>query len=330
MDFDMSTTSFQIAQGSKATQWFAIGFTAFLLTIPIAIALFVMPHGPVTFRIEEGGLTITGDSYGRSFTNAELNKSAVRAVNLNLDQEFKLVRRTNGLGLPGYRSGWFDTKSEGKVLVFATDLSKIVCIPTTLGYSILISPEDPYEFITALGKTSGGPDEHLLVTEGNAGNGYPPGVAPFFAFILILPTVIALLILWICMRSRKIVFEFDVDTFRIKGDFYGRSIPRESLMAAEARMINLKQGTDRINLIRVNGIGMPGYIAGWCRSVNLKTKYLVFITEPTRVVSIPTSLGYSLLLSPAAPESFLQALRIAPEIASRFVFNMLSIPLFAR
>ncbi len=42
--------------------------------------------------------------------------------------------------------------------------------------------------------------------------------------------------------------------------------------------------------------------------MGVKGSLLLFVSDRTRVVRIPTTLGYTLYLSPAAPESFLKAI----------------------
>ena len=59
---------------------------------------------------------------------------------------------------------------------------------------------------------------------------------------------------------------------------------------------------------RTNGVGLPGYSAGWFKLSNGQ-KALAFLTDRTRVVYLPTRAGYVLLLSVASPQEFLRALR---------------------
>lgn len=55
-----------------------------------------------------------------------------------------------GTGLPGYQSGWFRLANGERALLYLTDRSKAVHVPTTLGYSLLLSPDDPDAFLSAL------------------------------------------------------------------------------------------------------------------------------------------------------------------------------------
>jgi Bacterial PH domain len=107
------------------------------------------------------------------------------------------------------------------------------------------------------------------------------------------------------------VFEVTDDALRIRGDLFGREIPRGLLRLDEVRVVDLKAGPDRMTLFRTMGVGLPGYLSGWARASHHKEKYLVFLTDRSRVVRIPTSAGYTLLLTPAAPDSFLAALGVA-------------------
>jgi hypothetical protein len=59
--------------------------------------------------------------------------------------------------------------------------------------------------------------------------------------------------------------------------------------------------------VRTLGTGLPGYKAGWFRLGNGE-KALVYLTDLERAVYVPTRAGYSLLLSPADPQAFLNAL----------------------
>ena len=55
-----------------------------------------------------------------------------------------------GGAFPGYQSGWFRLAKGEKALLYLTDKRKAVYIPTSEGYSVLISPEHPDRFIAAL------------------------------------------------------------------------------------------------------------------------------------------------------------------------------------
>ncbi len=71
--------------------------------------------------------------------------------------------------------------------------------------------------------------------------------------------------------------------------------------------MDLKQQREYAARWKTNGIGMPGYQAGWFR-LRKKEKALLFVTNPRQVIYLPTGKGYSVLFSPEKPQECLQAL----------------------
>jgi hypothetical protein len=302
----MTPARFQIARGSKSTGWFALALAAMLLILPTGIALFALPHGPVTFRASGEGLRIEGDPYGRFLKKDQLKLSEARAIDFAASPEFTPTGRTNGTGLPGYQSGWFNTQGAGNALVFLADRSHAVVIPTTLGYSLIFSPESPMMLIADLNKPIGEFDPQPLATDDP--DGVPPGLWTIWVVLFAVPLPLALLLPVIAFLSRRVVFEVTPEALRIRGSFFGRSIPTARLRLDEVRIVDLTRDPDRLTLIRTGGVGLPGYLAGWCRAFRHEGRFLIFLTDRTRAVRIPTTDGYTLLISPAAPELFLEAL----------------------
>jgi hypothetical protein len=74
----------------------------------------------------------------------------VRAVNLNLDKTYAPKWKTNGSNLPGFSAGWFKLQDNEKALLFVTDRSSVVYIPTTDNYSILLSVRNAAEMVESL------------------------------------------------------------------------------------------------------------------------------------------------------------------------------------
>ena len=302
------TVRFQIAAGSRAAPRVATAILLVLLAIPAAIALFWLPRGPVAFEASMNGLRIAGDPYGRSFRHEELKLDKARLLDLAAEPDFAPTRRTDGIGLPHYQSGWFDTRGAGKALVFVSDWSRALVIPTTLGYTLILGPENPTHLLDYLKLQNIWPIPVPLGTGDPSGDGTPPGLWPLLAALFGIPMLIAVPLAALGFATRRVVFELSPDALRVRGDLFGRRIPRASLRLDEARPVDLADGPGRLTLIRTFGLGLPGYLSGWCRAFRHEGKFLVFLTERTRVVRIPTTEGYTLLLSPAAPESFLRAL----------------------
>lgn len=138
----------------------------------------------------------------------------------------------------------------------------------------------------------------------------PPGARPLWVLIplsIVLLVVVGGLAVSL-VGSRTTHFDITASDLRIRGDWYARTIPLEALRTAEARRVDFDADPDLRPRWRTWGTGLPGYQAGWFRLAN-NTKALVYLTDRSRAVYIPTAEGYDLLLSPAEPEAFLVALK---------------------
>lgn len=134
------------------------------------------------------------------------------------------------------------------------------------------------------------------------------GLAVWVSVILVAILVVLIALFgWIIYSARNTAVHVEPEGLRISGTLYGRRIPLASLRLGEARQLNLGRDTDHQLKWRTNGIGLPGYKAGWFRLKNGE-KALAFITDPHRVLYIPTDDGYSLLLSAQEPARILQSL----------------------
>ncbi len=137
---------------------------------------------------------------------------------------------------------------------------------------------------------------------------YPAGAGPVLMLVPLAVILVGLVVLfgWLVQSSRHMWFEVTGDGLRIGGAMYGRSIPRSQLRAAEARVIDLKRERAFAPTMRTNGAGLPGFLAGWVRLRNGE-KALAFITQPV-VVYVPTTQGYSVLMSARDPEGLRRSL----------------------
>jgi Bacterial PH domain len=95
------------------------------------------------FELSAAGLELHGDLYGRTIPRGSIVGADVRIVDLEREAALKPTRRTWGTAIPGYRAGWFRLAGGQKALLYVTDLSRVVYVPTTLGYVVLLSPSDP-------------------------------------------------------------------------------------------------------------------------------------------------------------------------------------------
>lgn len=126
--------------------------------------------------------------------------------------------------------------------------------------------------------------------------------------ICIILVIIFAALAYTAYSARNSRVEVSADSLRIVGDFWGRSIDFASLQLDKAAIIGLDSSSNYAPRRRTFGTAVPGYASGWFRLHNGE-KALAYLTNRDSVVYIPTSLGYSLLLSADRPEQLLDALR---------------------
>lgn len=108
------------------------------------------------FTVSSDGLRLQGDLYGRLIPLKSLKLDEAVVTNLHTDTAHQPTRRTMGSGLPGYAAGWFKLRNGTKALLYVTDRTRVARIPTTEGYEVMLSVNDPAALIAAL-KQQGAP-----------------------------------------------------------------------------------------------------------------------------------------------------------------------------
>jgi len=145
------TETFPIIPAHTKALWSLFAIVTPLL-IAVIIALFVTARGSIgaRFDVSPAGLQLRGDLYGRFIPRADLRTDAARIVDLPATPELLPRWRTLGTAAGGYSSGWFKLANGEKALLYLTDGSHAVYVPTTRGYSLLLSPQSPDRFLEAL------------------------------------------------------------------------------------------------------------------------------------------------------------------------------------
>lgn len=298
---------FPIANGSSAPLWFCgvIGVLVFGLGTFLG-TFWLFGSRIVTLEVSDQGVRVRGDVYGRFIPRESLEVGQAEMLGPAAAPGYSPVARTNGIGLPDYQSGWFRLANGSSALLFVTNWGRAVRVPTTEQFDLLVSPSDPQAFLAALGRPT---------TTGATFPLSPPPArsASAITWLLLVPCVliplaISALMGYLAYSTRHVTFELSEQGLRIRGDLFGRLIPRSSLCVKEAELIDLKQDKTRRPSLRTMGVGLPGYSSGWFR-LRDGGKGLVFLTDPSRAVYLPTNDGYSILISPADPERFRAALQ---------------------
>ena len=137
----------------------------------------------------------------------------------------------------------------------------------------------------------------------------PPssGTLAVLGLIATLLVVTATLFVWITWSASHSSISIRDRSLKIDIPVYGRTIPIANLDLAGAQVLSLDERSDVRTVMRTNGIGLPGYAAGWFKLASGRKALLGVTSGP--VLYIPTSEGYSVLLSVKHPDVALQKLR---------------------
>lgn len=136
-----------IVPAANKALWF-LAPVALLLVLVLALLLFVAHSVRHTrFELSAEGLRVRGDLYGRFLPAGEFDLGGARAVDLSREEPFRPKLRTNGVGLPGYLSGWFRLRNGEKALLFVTDRTRVARLPLRGGSCLLLSVADPEAFL---------------------------------------------------------------------------------------------------------------------------------------------------------------------------------------
>jgi hypothetical protein len=149
---------FPIAAATGRTMWFVLLASGLILALVLGLLGAALAGArSARFEVSPDGLRLRGDLYGRLIPAAQLKGASATRVDFSATPDLAPAWRTMGTGLPGYRSGWFRLKNGEKALLYLTDAKRAVYVETTAGYSVLVSPEQPDEFVAAVRRLAGTP-----------------------------------------------------------------------------------------------------------------------------------------------------------------------------
>ncbi len=116
------------------------------------VAIGVVLSGLRTPRIAmtASGVTIENTWFDRTVPLADIRRGEVQVVDPDRAPELAMKWRTFGFGLPGHQSGWYRLQNGETALVLLSGDRRAVYIPTSKGYSLLVSTDDPDSFAAAL------------------------------------------------------------------------------------------------------------------------------------------------------------------------------------
>jgi len=141
---------FPIAPADSRYFWLLIPVIVILLAAIALLATSLRGAHASRFEIRADGLRLEGDLYGRLLPRSQLRVDLARRVDLTREEQLRPKWRRIGTALPVYQPGWFRLRNGEKALLYLTDRTRAVYIPTTAGYSLLLSPADPDGFLAQL------------------------------------------------------------------------------------------------------------------------------------------------------------------------------------
>jgi len=130
--------------------------------------------------------------------------------------------------------------------------------------------------------------------------------------------VLCLAIHWVIARAlRRHHVRVDGGGLEIATTFYTRKLEWSALQPQQARVIDLDEHPEWKPMLKTNGTGLPGFHSGWFRLRNRRKALLAMAGGP-RVLYLPTTQGYDLILQPRQPQALLLRLQeLAPPHARR-------------
>ncbi len=141
---------FPIVPATAKPVWILGTVCLILVVIFAALAYTAFSARNSRLEVGENQLRLVGDFWGRSIDFASLRLADAAIVDLDSSSNYAPRRRTFGTAVPGYASGWFRLHNGEKALAYLTSRESVVYVPTSLGYSLLLSADRPQEFLDTL------------------------------------------------------------------------------------------------------------------------------------------------------------------------------------
>ncbi len=144
------TATFHIVPAGAKPLYILLPVLVVLIGAIVMLGMAVYGSSNATFEFSPSGLRLRGDIYAREIPAATLRGGAARLIDLNAEPDLLPRGRTFGTGLPGYWAGWFKLRNGEKALLFVTDRSRVVYVPTLEDYSVLLSVTEPNALLARL------------------------------------------------------------------------------------------------------------------------------------------------------------------------------------
>ena len=108
-------------------------------------------------QLDGSGLEVATTFYKQRIAFADLKLDAARVVRPDEHPELKPLLKSNGYALPGFRSGWFRLRNWRKAFVATSDGERVLWLPTSRGFELLLQPRDPQRLLERLRELASSP-----------------------------------------------------------------------------------------------------------------------------------------------------------------------------
>ena len=123
----------------------------------IFVAVYVLLFWAVQRRriaLVEGVLDITATFYRRRLPLAALDLDKAQVLDLDAHREWRPFLKTNGMGMPGLRAGWYRSRNFTRMFCLLTTWNRVLMLPERAGGAILLSAEHPQQLLQVLRETA--------------------------------------------------------------------------------------------------------------------------------------------------------------------------------
>jgi hypothetical protein len=105
-------------------------------------------------RLDAVGMELATTWYTRRLPWSDLDLSNARVIDIDEHPESRPLLKSNGYALPGFRSGWFRARDFSRQFVATAGGSRLLRIPTRLGYTLLLQAVDPKRLLERMRELS--------------------------------------------------------------------------------------------------------------------------------------------------------------------------------
>lgn len=125
-----------------------------ILLLPMVFLLIylIFVNKLTIFTVDNKMLSIKRALYGTSIDINSLDIENAQVLDLTQDgnKPLRPIIRTNGIGLPYYQAGWFRLRNGDKALLFTTNNKNVVYIPTSEGFALMLSVDNPDKLLESI------------------------------------------------------------------------------------------------------------------------------------------------------------------------------------